>query len=385
MEKSRFSNWLSGRCSNRIRLLHLADYVLFFLFAFLFLYRLQDNLLSLTWLRLTGHALSLSPFLTALLLTIVLILLKMGVNMLFRLKGRNHAISFIPSFIVLALITALVPRLTVAKILILTAALLIFFLLARFSKRGFRTNDNFWTMACPDLLIMLAGFLFVTLVSNTDEIFHYELRMEQRLSKGRYAQALRVGNGSLVTSRRLTALRAYALSKMGQLGEHLFEYPLPEGNKDLFLHPSDSALLIMPIDSARVLYGYLPSENGFLEQLDRTAARLDSTSTSPIKDYFLVTLLLEKRLDDFAKNLPRFYSTNPDRMSALPKHYREALILYRSLFVHPRLIYAGTEEEQANYSDFQDVYNKYTNVIMRNNYTRRLYGNTYWWYFHFHK
>lgn len=385
MGRTRFIKWLSGRYGNRLRLLHLIDYVLFFFFAFLFLYRLQDNLLSLTWQRLTGHVLGLSPFWTALILTFVLILLKMGVNKLFRLKGRNHAVSFIPSFILLALITTLVPRLSMAKILILTVALLIFFLLVRFSRRGFRTNDNFWTMACPDLLVMLAGFLFVTLVSNTDEVFHYELRMEQRLSKGRCAQALHVGNGSLATSRRLTALRAYALSKTGMLGEHLFEYPLPERNKDLFLHASDSAFLILPIDSARALYGYLPTEKNFLDLLDRSAAHLDSSSTSAIKDYFLVTLLLEKRLDDFAKNLPRFYSTNADRMSTLPKHYREALILYRSLFVHPRLIYQGSEEEQANYRDFQDVYDKYSNVIMRNNYTRRYYGNTYWWYFHFHK
>lgn len=385
MEKNRLVQWFSDRYANRLRLLHLIDYVLFILFAFLFLYRLQDDLLSLTWQRLTGHMPGLSPFAVALLLTLLLVLLKMGINQQLHLKGRNHAISFIPSFILLALITALEPRLPMAKILIFAAALLVFFLLVRFSKRGFRTNDNFWTMACPNLVIMLGGFLFVTLLSNTDEVFHYELSMERRLSRGQYAAALRVGNGSMATSRRLTALRAYSLSKMGQLGSHLFEYPLPEGNCDLFLHPSDAQFLILPVDSARALYGYLPTAQNYFEKLSHAAARLDSSSTSALKDYYLVTLLLKKQLDDFAKTLPHFYSTSQNGLASLPKHYREALILYRSLFVHPRLIYQGSEEEQANYQDFQDVYNKYSNVIMRNNYTRRLYGNTYWWYYHFHK
>ena len=224
---------------------------------------------------------------------------------------------------------------------------------------------------------MLGGFTYVSLVSNTNDILHYELRIQDLYAKGKFEKALHVGNESLVTNRRLLALRALSLARKGELGESIFEYPIPENCTDLFLHPSDTPAMILPLDSVINVLGYIPSEKDCIPQLFKHLNSANIRKYPSLRDYWLCTFLLQKRLDDFAKWLPHFYGIS----STLPKHYREALILYRSLFVHPRIVYNGTATEVTNYTDFMELANKYKNVTERKNYLRRLYGNTYWWFY----
>lgn len=374
----------ADRYRQKVRLLHLCNYILFLAFTFLFLYRVEANLITLLLQHLFTVRLSVSSFGVALVLTLILLVVKIVLNGLFHLKGRYHAFSSIPSFALLALLTNLVPW----SPWIVPLTLLVFsffFIVALKQRRIFRTSDNFWTMAVPNLLVMLGSLTYVAVVSNTNDVMHNELKMERYLSVAQYDAALRVGHESLSVSRRLTALRAYALSRKKQLGEHLFEYPQLPHSADLFLYPSDAPSMILPVDSALSLYGFTPVPGRVVRQLQQAAQAGQLVSKPVLADYWLCLLLMKKQLDEFARWLPLFYDVNVQNGKEIPKHYREALILYCKLFIHPRVIYRAAPEEETNYNDFMEVCNAYANPVESSNFARRLYGDTYWWYFYFQK
>ena len=371
-----------NRFRNKVRLLHLCNYVLFILFCYIFLLNMESDILALSFHKLTKHYLPDIAGSCALLFTLLFTFVHVGINQLLHLKGRNHAISFLPSFLCLACLTGIVPEFTRLNYFPLIIGLAAFVFLTLFRPRSFRPHDHFWTMALPNALYLLAGMLFVTFVSNTDDRLHYELRIQRHLQRNQYVQAMNIGARSLTSGRRLLALRALTLSRAGQMGERLFEYPIDSATTDLFLHPSDAGMMILPPDSLMPVPGFMPTEQNYLSELEKSIQQLRSKNA--LADYWLCTLLLQKRLDDFAQWLPRFYGviTNTSG-NHLPRHYREALILYRSLFIHPRIIYRGTSAEITNYSDFMELSEKYTDYTERRNRTRRLYGNCYWWHYYF--
>lgn len=378
MNKSQIAQALSDRYRNKVRLLHLCDYLLFTIFCFAFLNGLQSDLVSLTLIKVFHLPYLFVSGGIAFILSLSFVCIQIFLNRFLRLKGRRHAISFIPSFILLTLFTNLVPSISILTFIPIIAGLLVFIFLVAFPHRGFHTHDTFWTLFQPNLLCMLLCFLFVAIFSNTNDIFHYELKTERKLIYNHHEAALLVGQESLESSHLLLSLRAYALSNEKKLGERLFEYPIPSRDSDLFFEENEFPNMIC--SEKYFIKKGIPKS---LKDLLRKVATGDiSTKDSATADYWLCTLLLEKKLDLFAQWLPQFYPINNSHIN-LPKHYREALVLYNSLFIHPRLIYHSIFTEQ-NYEDFMELYNKYPNLVERNNFTRRLYGNTYWWYYYFH-
>ena len=348
---------LSDRYRNKVRAVHLCDYLLFCVFSFAFLWGLQTEVVTLTLVKVFHyHYLDRSVPL-AILLTLLLLCVKVVINRIFRLKGRRHALAFVPSFVLLALATSLVPEVSTSVYIITFAAIILWLIVVWKKRKGFRTNDTFWTLLQPNLLVFLCCFGYVTFVSNTDEVFHYELRVQRQLLRSHPDRALLVGKKSLATSPLLLSLRARALSEQNLLGESLFEYPIPA---------RDTNLLVLPADSDRLLIA-AP------RNIDQSNVRL-------------CTLLLQKRLDDFARQLLSYHPEFAHQSNvSLPKHYREALILYRSLFLHPRMVYQGSPEDVTNYNDFMDLCRQYPDRVERSNQARMLYGNTYWCYYYFHK
>ena len=69
----------------------------------------------------------------------------------------------------------------------------------------------------------------------------------------------------------------------------------------------------------------------------------------PAHDYLLCAYLLDKRLDDFAHEVGKYYKVD----SIFPKHYREALILHNHLRSHPVVEYHDNVLD-ADYKDFKD-------------------------------
>lgn len=96
-----------------------------------------------------------------------------------------------------------------------------------------------------------------------------------------------------------------------------------------------------------------------------------------VTDYILCGYLLDKNLDAFVNTIKTKYNlTSP----SLPKHYKEALILYTHLRANPVLVF-HSEIMDADYADFQKLEEKYIDKAERYSYVKDTYGETYWFYY----
>lgn len=94
-------------------------------------------------------------------------------------------------------------------------------------------------------------------------------------------------------------------------------------------------------------------------------------------DYQLNAFLLDKKIDQFVLLVQSKYNIEND---SLPKHYKEALMLYTHRRLHPKVVYKNAVME-ADFQDFQTLERKYSNAMERNAALRDTYGNTYWYYY----
>lgn len=95
-------------------------------------------------------------------------------------------------------------------------------------------------------------------------------------------------------------------------------------------------------------------------------------------DYLLCSYLLDKRLDLFSKELGNYYKL--DSTSVLPKHYREALVLY--LHQHPTAPYVFHDDVcETDYEDLLAIRRKFRNQSDCQAILRDTYGKTYWYYY----
>ena len=95
-------------------------------------------------------------------------------------------------------------------------------------------------------------------------------------------------------------------------------------------------------------------------------------------DYLLTACLLDKNLNQFALIVRKLYAD----IRSLPKHYREALILYTHLRSNPIIIYKD-DVLDADFKDFQELDKKFSDKNMQRNAVQQVYGNTYWYYYFF--
>ena len=109
-------------------------------------------------------------------------------------------------------------------------------------------------------------------------------------------------------------------------------------------------------------------------------AHADSAS-NVVKDYYLSSLLLEKKLLEFKDEVTGFYGV--ENVDSLPKHYREALMLYADIAgveeTLPFELHDAVMDEELR--RLRAVESLYDDPFVRGNYVRRRYGSTYWWYF----
>ena len=239
---------------------------------------------------------------------------------------------------------------------------------------------------------------------------HYEDALEEASTDG---------NASM------TMLRAYALSRQDELGERLFEYPVSGGSHALFPLKGTTRTLLMP-DSLiwRNLGGYPREEIKEVKHFLRILQKQNMARPS-VDDYMLTACLLDKDLRGFAREIVKVYDfrtqqekdeelTNimkkrkklarligeqeandsipmpkavspsgvkmksPDK---LPKHYREALVLYTHLFSQRELVYANSATE-TDYKEFQKLMrSKRKTQAEHDNALKTAYFGTYWWYY----
>ncbi|MCD8295951.1 MAG: DUF6057 family protein [Prevotella sp.] len=339
---------------------------------------------------LSGGLTHYNKYVGSIILTIVLYALQCGVSLLTRFCGKFYALTFFPSLLLLSVLTTVNPGfehvpftpvwIWLAPLLVIIYIIIIFF----FRKNKISTSVSLTrgTMASEvwiNLLVLSVMFILVSAFGTNNKIFRYRMQVEVLLKKNQYAKALDVAETYPHTDESLTMLRAYALSRTGQMGEHLFEYPLAGGSNSLLPNgTSVRSLMVAEVDITKHLsIRKKGHEVGAMEYLNYIYD--NGIAMKPVTDYLLCGYLLDRDLDAFVKLLKKKY--NP-ASPTLPKHYKEALTLYNHLRSHPLIVYRD-EVLETDFSDFQKIEHQFADQTERMSYLKDFYGRTYWFYFHY--
>ena len=231
--------------------------LVFVVFTFVYLYFYQADVLAAGQHVLSGGQTHYRRLVGAVLITLVLLILQRFIFHLTQLRKRAHALTYLPSLLVLTVITDVSSNIDlgfsfggwlIAVPLIAVGYGFLVVLLRKMEPfepqstgSGFLSRTS-WI----NLLTMVVMFLLVGLFSNGDTAFHYRMRMERLLLDGKNKEALRVGRKSEVTDPSLTMLRAYALAREGQLGNRFFEFPVTEATASLLPDGKKARVVIMP-------------------------------------------------------------------------------------------------------------------------------------------
>lgn len=362
-----------------------------------------------------GHPVPYYPVPTAILLAGIAILLAGWGERLLRKYSPRHSHDTFPVYVITGWLVTLSVSYPFADIPWYVISILIGILAIVFEHwwyRGFRlhtarlygaippssssttghTTPKYLTwrhfLPCAVRLLILCPYIGIAAAAT--ETTHYELRTAQALMSDRPQRAYHIGEQSLATSPRLFALRCYLIATTDPhgLGDKLFEQPVPAGgSRNLLLPHDDMQAALFPTNSLTRLLG---GERSAGESLDKYLARCariawyrtqrnPAEAPLPAVDYYLSSLLLDRRLDDYAREVRRFY---PRRVAQgkLPRYFAEALLLYTRQRTAPSVIYHDSAIE-ANYQDYSDMGDTIANPVARANLLRRNYGETYrWWY-----
>ena len=376
--------------ANNGTLLQTACAIVFLLFVFVYLYFFQADLLSMVQHVLSGGATHYDSTIGTVIITAVLYLVHIGTKRLGGLDRVCHALSYFPSLLLLAALTDVEVDFSVSPLrglwLWLAPLLLAVYVFLSLAVKYNWIETLLPSYSAPisvlwkNLLLMACMFIAVCLCGNNDSVLHYRLRVERLLGSGAYSKALMVGEKSDETDASLTMLRAYALSRSGQLGERLFEFPLTGGSYALLPDGKSVRCLLYPED--RIVRALSIRKKGDMTPMEYLLyIERNGLGRKPVTDYILCGYLLDRNIDAFVNAIRRKYSlTSP----SLPKHYKEALTLYTHLRSNPVLVYHN-EVMDADYADFQNLEHKYTDARERESYVRDMYGDTYWFYYFYHR
>ena len=379
----------NDKAKNSTVVLRIVCAILFFLFTFVYLYYYQADVLAAAQHVLSDGQTHYVKNVGTVIIIAALYLLHLGVLGITRLTKKAHALTYFPSFLVLAFLTSFSLRVARGYSLLtwtwVAAVLLLIYAGVVWLARQMQLYDNdvktnrglFSRTMWMNLLMMVVMMFLVGLVGNSNDVFHQRMRMEKALLDNQPEEALAVGKRSLANDSSLTALRILALSKSGQLGERLFEYRLHGGSKSMIPDQQACRFVMLPEDSLYRHLGARPryrmATMDFLKLLHKK-----QKAQAPAHDYLLCAYLLDKKLDKFASEFGKYYKID----SIFPKHYREALILHTHLRSHPVAEYHDSVLD-ADYKDYLTLSREHANKEERRNRVRDTYGNTYWYYYEF--
>lgn len=377
-----------GIKTNNSTLVNSVCAIVFMLFTFVYLYFFQADLLAMEQHVLSGGTTRYDKTIGAVLITIVLFLLQLGVGKLTRFDGWMHILNYVPSLLLLTVLTSgnqdfdtnAFPGIVVLVVCVILVLYILVAVLFRL-KMLFSINTSFtgsvFGNLWKSLLVLSVMFLIVCAFGNTDEVFHYRLRMERLLALNDYDGALTIGEKSDDTDANLTMLRAYALSRTKQLGERLFEYPIPKGGSNMLL-PDGSNIKCLLFPESEIFKQLGIRKKGKMKSLEYLLyLENHGLAMKSVTDYILCGYLLDKNLDGFVNTIKNKYNLSSP---SLPKHYREALTLYTHQRSNPVLVF-HSEIMDADYADFQKLEKQYNDKSERFSYVKDTYGETYWFYY----
>lgn len=410
--------------------------ILFVSFVFIYIYCFQNNLLAFAqhvWSEGVTHY---RPLISAIVLTGCCIILYLLISKLHRIKYYFYALTFAPSLMLLAALTSIEPRdggivftinTVLAFILFLAFSAVIFFLKPSYNRYEKATDLSiFSSVALTNYCILLILFLITCGVGNTERVLHERLKMERFIHNRMYMNAIESVSAEHCDS-SLTLLRAYALSKTGEMGEQLFEYRHIGGSKSLLPQADKSARFAFTNDSLFWHHlGGVPLEWKYKKSTPFFQALIrQKMAKKTVADYLLCSYLLDCDLDGFAKELVKYYDfrSEEEREAArkavdkqreklakkigekaandsihyevlhnpigdkvkpieeLPKHYKEALTLYTHQKYVRTLTYKSSVIE-ADYEDYMSLLrNKTMPAAKKRSELKNNYGGTYWYYY----
>jgi hypothetical protein len=363
--------------------------IFFLLFTFLYLYNYQDDILAVAQHVLSQGATHYNRTIGAVIITLVLWLLQLALYAFTGLTRRCHALTYLPSLLLMGALTSASPDilsghcsvlwLWLFPLLMVVYGFIVWVVRQLESIEPEPLSQGFFTrMVWVNLLQMVVMALITCGIGNSDKVFHYRMHLESDLLDGNYADALRVGQDDAATDSSLTMLRIAALSSTGELGERLFTYPLV-GRSDAMLPNGQSVRLAMVPETwlykkIGVVFKEKVSPRRYLELAHEKGYAKHETH-----DWLLTAYLLDGDLDAFAHALPRYYNVS----KPLPLHYREALVLYTHLRQHPFVVF-HSQVMEADFDDFLNLLHSTHDAATRRYELRSNYGKTYWYYYYSH-
>ena len=366
--------------------------IVFLLFVAIYVFFYQEDTLALTQHILSGGATIYSRVIGGIIITIVLALLHFTTAKVMRTKPLCiYALSCFPSLYILAMLTdfdtsqPLSPWRWWAILMPLAAAVwwgVVYFLgeLLRYRCSDIRHEEGYLarTLGC-NIFILAAMMIGVGLLSNSNDITHYRLRMERLLMHGEYAKALEVGKASDKTDASLTMLRVFALAHEGRLGDELFKYPVRGTSASIVPELSEGKMLMLSPDSVYRMLGAIPRHGQTTKNYLKAIVKSGQATKAAI-EYQLCGMLIDKDLDGFVNLLMKTHKID----DTLPLHYREALILYTHRRSSPKVVYRNTVMD-TDYDDMQRLEAETKSPGERRIQIYKQFSGTYWEYFDYHR
>ena len=369
------------------RIIAVASGLLFSVFSVVYLSVFQKEVMEALHYSLAQGKTVYAPWTSGIIGTIVLLVLRWGINVLVGLKGPLKALSYFPPCLLLGVLTDvghgvyhgegisaqwawLLPLLLVLHVVIGK-------LLARVCKLWVNPDLEEGIMVNSNLFILFFLCLMTACIGNSNIHFHHELKVEEALRKQDYEMAREVGVKSMDPSRNLTALRAYAMSREGTMGEYLFQYPQLYGAAGLLMGISDDKALRLNADS---LYVYLGARPALGEPAMNFFSRIceEESGNYTTMDYYLSALLLERKLEKFVQSFDELYTVR----DSVPHYYQQALFLYDK--IHPSNKPKVTDEAmEEQWKTYEEEKNSLAGTVGEGNRMRRKFGDTYWWYYQY--
>lgn len=355
--------------------------VLFAIFSFIYIYVFQGELLALMQDYLSKGMTQNNTFVTASLLTVLLVLLQWFINRASKLHGYWEALSYIPSCALLALLTDVndgtmlysasqwlwgIPLTTLLYIGV------VWFNRMIVSIR----KKSFCGILWPNMLAFTILFVLTAQISNHAPAPHMELAAWKHLHNNNYEKILEIGRRSDDYNVELTALRNLAMAKSGKLGELLFHYPQPYGADGLIYNKHNKQSNTY---GASEFYRHLGGNMPYGGEKGRPyCQRMTTKNDSAIyRDLYLAALLLDKDLTTFAKETSLLPHSEHQ-----PTHYQEAWLLYNEQHPNTPIEFVPDSAIVTNFKAYLALQREHkTNVIAAENLCRRKFGNTFWCYY----
>ena len=362
--------------------------IVFVLFTWGWLYHFQADALAMTQHVLSGGLTHYNRIVGAVIITVVLMILQLIIHKTVKLHKRFHALTYGPSMLLLAMLTGISQTIdqdtSISSSLWLVIVMVVVWIVLFFFARIYDDIDresvfplltrSMWV----NMLIMVVMISCVAWIGNTNIVFQYRMKVEGYLKRGEYQKALTVGKKSLESNDDLLMLRMYALARCGEMGEHLFEYPITGNSSEMLPTNGKTKMLFFPTDS---LYRFMGARPAVAMEPDRYLAMLqrrDSVNNKAIGDYLLCGYLIDKKLDCFAKAVTDYYTLD----THLPKHYREALTLYMHSRSNPLVLFKVPVMEE-DYANYQELKKQYQDPMERKTRVSEEYRGTYWYFFEY--